>query len=116
MARRPARVCVRLIAFGEDMLRTTCLALAFCFAGSATAQTAVRPDPADPKAAAPARAYESAFKDYRPYVDPEIARWREVNEEVGGLKGHVGHAPAPPGGATKPAAKPAAPAGHGAHK
>src|SRR5687768_280130 len=104
MARRPARVCVRLIAFGEDMLRTTCLALAFCFAGSATAQTAARPDPADPKAPAPSVVYESAFKSYRPYVDPEIARWRQVNDEVGRLKGHVGHVPPQSGSAAKPAA------------
>ena len=98
------------------MLRTTHLALAMCFAGTTAAQTAARPDPADPKAAAPARAYESAFKDYRHYVDPDIARWREVNDEVGRLNGHVGHVPRQPGSANKPGAKPPAAGGHGAHK
>ncbi len=98
------------------MLKISCVALAICFAGGAAAQTATRPDPAEPKAAAPAPAYDSAFKDYRPYVDPEIARWKDVNQEVGRLNGHVGHVPQQPGVAQKPAAKPPAQGGHGAHK
>jgi hypothetical protein len=101
------------------MLKTICFTLAACVAGSAVAQSTARPDPAESKAAAPAPAYDSAFKDYRPYVDPEIARWREVNQEVGRLKGHVGnvgHVPQQPGAAAKPAAKPPAQGGHGAHK
>jgi hypothetical protein len=95
------------------------LAVLFAFAAGTTfAQVAVtaRPDPADPRAAEQARPYESAFKDYRPYVDPDIARWREVNEEVGRLNGHVGHVPQQPGTAAKPGAKPPAQGGHGAHK
>lgn len=76
------------------MLRTTCIALAACFAGGAAAQNPARPDPADPKASAPMRPYASAFDGYRPYDDPEIARWRAVNEEMGRLKGHAGHVPA----------------------
>ena len=98
------------------MHKKTLLALAACFAGSATAQTAARPDADDPKAAVPARPYESAFKDYKPYVDPEVSSWREVNENVGRLNGHVGHLPQQPGSAARPGAKPPAPAGHGAHK
>ena len=98
------------------MHKKTLLALAACFAGSAAAQTAARPDPSEPKAAAPAPSYDSAFKDYRPYVDPEIARWREVNQEVGRLNGHVGHVPQQTGTAAKPGAKPPAQAGHGGHK
>ena len=97
------------------MHRTTLFALAACFAGSAAAQATVRPEPADPKAATSAQPYESAFKDYRPYVDPEIARWREVNDEVGRLKGHVGHVGHVPQQPASPA-KPAASSGHGAHK
>jgi len=85
------------------MHKTIAFALAACFAGSAAAQHLARPDPADPKASAPARAYDSAFKDYRPYADPDLARWREANEEVGRLGGHVGHA-----GRGKPAPKPPA--------
>ena len=75
------------------MLKTTCFALAASFAGSAIGQAVVRPDPSDPKTSAPVRPYESAFQGYRPYTDPEIARWRAVNEEMGRLKGHAGHVP-----------------------
>ena len=97
------------------MLKTICFTLAACFAGSAAAQTTARTDPADPKAAAPARAYESAFKDYRPYADPEVARWRQSNEEMGRLGGHVGQVPREASPA-RPGVKPPAPAGHGGHK
>lgn len=98
------------------MLKTACFSLAAMLAGSAAAQTAARLDPADPKAAVPVRPYESAFKDYRPYVEPEIARWREVNEEVARLAGHMGHVPQQPGTAAKPGAKSPAKGGHGGHK
>ena len=100
------------------MLKTICFTLAAWLAGSAVAQPPARHDPADPKAAAPSRPYESAFKDYRPYVDPEIARWRESNEEMGRLGGHVGHVPGsvPPRGAAPQPAKPPAHAGHGERK
>ena len=94
------------------MLKPLCFMLAACVAGSAAAQTAAPPDPADPKAAVPARPYEPAFKGYRPYVDPEVTRWRQSNEEVGRLGGHVGHMPKAQG----PAVKPAAQGGHGSHK
>jgi len=98
------------------MSKIFCIALAVCAAGSAAAQTTARPDPADPKAAVPARAYESAFKDYRPYADPNVARWRQSNEEMGRLGGHVGHVPRETGATAKPGAKQPAPAGHGGHK
>lgn len=82
-------------------------------ATTAVAQTAPRPDPADPKQGAPAApAYEPAFRDYRPYADPEVGRWRQVNDEVGRLGGHSGHVPRKP----EAAAKPPAPASHGSHK
>ena len=97
------------------MLKTICFMLAACLASSAAAQATARPDPADPKAAVPARPYESAFKDYRPYVDPDVARWRQSNEEMGRLGGHVGHVPRETGPA-RPGAKPPAAAGHGGHK
>ena len=94
------------------MLKTVCFMLAACVASSATAQTAARPDPADPKAAVPARPYEPVFKDYRPYLDPEVSRWRQSNEEMGRLGGHVGHVPKAQGATPKPAAQ----GGHGSHK
>ena len=94
------------------MLKTNCFMLLACVAGSAAAQGTARPDPADPKAAVPARPYEPAFKDYRPYVDPEVTRWRQSNEEVGRLGGHVGHVPK----AQEPAAKPPAQGAQGSQK
>ena len=100
------------------MLKTICFTLAAWLAGSAVAQTSARSDPADSKAIVPARPYESAFKDYRPYVDPDVARWREANEAMGRLGGHVGHVPGsvPPRGAAPQPAKPPAHAGHGERK
>ena len=98
------------------MLKTICLSLATCFAGSAAAQNPAQPDPADAKTSVPARPYESAFKDYRPYADAEVVRWREINEEMGRLGGHVGHLPKSPDATTKPAAKAPAHSGHGGHK
>ena len=92
------------------MFRMTYFALAASFAGGAIGQAAVRPDPSDPKANAPVRPYVSAFEGYRPYADPEIARWRAVNEEMGRLKGHAGHVPASAPAKTGAAISPKTPA------
>ncbi|MSQ49057.1 MAG: hypothetical protein EXR30_01570 [Betaproteobacteria bacterium] len=97
-------------------MKKICFVLAACVAGSTAAQAAARPDPAEPKAAVPVRPYESAFKNYQPYVDPDIARWREVNDEVGRLNGHMGHLPRQPGSAAKPGAKPPVQDEHRGHK
>jgi len=99
------------------MLKRTAISLAVFAASSAGAQAPARPDPADPKAGGAERpAYESGFKGYRPYSDPEIARWRESNERAGRLGGHQGHVPQAPVGSGKPEAKPQAPSMHGGHK
>lgn len=99
------------------MLKTTSLTLAALLAGSAAAQTPARQDPADPKAAVPPHsAYRSAFKDYRPYVEPEIGRWRDVNNDMARLGGHAGQMGNAPGKARSPEAKPPMPAGHGVHR
>ena len=100
------------------MFTKTSFLLAAFIAGSAAAQAPARPDPADPKAAVSSRPYESAFEDYRPYVDPEVARWRESNEEMGRLGGHIGHVPGsvPPRGVAPQSAKPPAHTGHGERK
>ena len=89
-----------------------------CAPLAAAAQAAAKPDPAKAKAGTPAAAYESAFTGYRPYVDPELARWREVNEEMGRLNGHIGHVPGsvPPRGAAAPTPKPHMHSGHGEKK
>ena len=96
------------------MLKTTCFTLAAIFAGGAAAQNPARPDPADAKAAAPSHPYQSAFKDYRRYADPEVAGWRDVNDEMRRLGGHGGHLKPAPGAAVEPKTNP--PAGQGASK
>lgn len=91
---------------------------------SALAQPAPRPAPTDPAAAAPAVRYESAFAGYVPHQEPEIAAWRDVNDEAARIGGHIGilrqsgmHGGKPSAGSTSPSAAPipARPAvpGHG---
>lgn len=90
------------------MRKTIAAMLCAPIAGAAAAQDVARPASADAGQAARAPAYESAFRDYRPYADPEPARWRDVNDEVGRLGGHVGHVPRVAPRATPGAAKPPA--------
>lgn len=73
------------------MKKTVCFALAALLAASASAQQAAQPHPADPKAGGSMRPYESSLRDYRPYVEPEVGRWREANQDAGRLGGHAGH-------------------------
>ena len=54
------------------------------------AGAAAQDRPADPAATAPALKYESAFADYRPYREEKLAPWRDLNDEVGRVGGHVG--------------------------
>jgi hypothetical protein len=58
------------------------LALAAQAAGSAT------PPEAKPEATA---AYHSTTSEYIPYREGGIADWRQVNDEMGKLRGHAGH-------------------------
>jgi hypothetical protein len=88
------------------MNRSLFIAVLVCFAGAATAQA--RPDAADPKAGSLMPEYRSAFADYRPFREPELAGWREANEEVRQAGGHKGHSSQEPPAADAPA-KPAAP-------
>ncbi|MGE0874845.1 MAG: hypothetical protein AB7O31_09255 [Burkholderiales bacterium] len=86
-------------------------------AGGAAAQDTPRATPADATKPGGVPAYESAFRDYRPYVDPELVRWRETNDEMARLKGHVGHLPASVRpGSTPTTARPPAHPGHGGAK
>ena len=57
---------------------------------AAASGTAAQQQATDPAAKAPAIRYESAFGDYRPHRDEKLAPWREVNDEVGRIGGHVG--------------------------
>ena len=86
------------------MLKTICFTLFASIAGSAVAQNSARSDPANPKLVVPVRPYESVFTGYRPYVDAKVARWRETNEEMGRLGGHLGDVPKSSDETNKPAA------------
>lgn len=56
----------------------------------AIAQQQSRANPADPEVAAPSPQYRSAFDGYRPFRDEKLAPWRDVNDEVGRVGGHIG--------------------------
>jgi len=70
-----------------------------------SAQTSASAPAAATSEAAPQLRHQSAFSDYRPYQDPPLADWRQVNDAVGAAasKGQshgshdapVGKAPAP---------------------
>ena len=47
-------------------------------------------NPADPAVPVPALQYESAFTDYRGGRETPLAPWRDVNEEVARVGGHLG--------------------------
>ena len=73
---------------------------------------ALAPHPADPAAPVPAMRYESAFSGYSSFREEPLAPWRNVNDEVARVGGHIGIV----GGAGRigpgtgsPAAKPPAP-------
>ena len=74
------------------------------------ATAAQRPAAADPAAPVPPLKYESAFSAYRPYQDPPVRNWAEVNEEVAKAGGHIGifggAGPAPHGAPKAPTQSP----------
>jgi len=96
-------------------IRLFCAVAASFAAGMGAAQDARRPGPADPSAAVPTLRYESAFAGYRRQAEEKLVPWREANEEVRRLGGHVGHVPA---GAAKDGtpARPLPQAGQGARQ
>jgi hypothetical protein len=57
---------------------------------AASEPSAGRNDPANPEAPVPAVQYESAFQDYRGFRETPLAPWREVNDEVARVGGHLG--------------------------
>jgi hypothetical protein len=105
----------------NNILSRLAPAVALCLPLLAVAQ-AGRPDPADPKAAAPALRYQSAFADYKPWQDTKPGDWRAVNDIVRDAaakgSGHAGDAmPADtPASAPPKAAAPAMPGDGGHHK
>lgn len=71
-------------------LAALCCALAAVWLLPAAAQQTERKHPADPTATAPAPAYESAFAGYQPLGTEKPGQWRELNDEVGRVGGHIG--------------------------
>lgn len=72
------------------MKRAVLFALSALAGGAVTAQQADDARPPDTRAEAPGVSYRSAFEDYRPFRDQELAPWREVNDEVARVGGHLG--------------------------
>jgi Cu/Ag efflux protein CusF len=70
----------------------SCLAMLVLVAGAATAaeQPGKLPDPMDSRSGTPIVEYASAFADYRPFREPELRPWQEVNKEVADNPG-MGH-------------------------
>jgi hypothetical protein len=66
------------------------LLLAALAAGTVSAQTPARPDPADSAARVPAPAYRSSFEGYRRLENGNPPRWRAANDEAARIGGHVG--------------------------
>lgn len=92
---------------------------ALAAAGAALAQEPRRAGPAEASANAPNSRYDSVFTGYRRYQDEPIAPWREANDEMRRLGGHVGHVPGtatPSVPAPGAAPKPAPHHGHGGKK
>jgi hypothetical protein len=95
------------------LARTLAAAALVCAVAAAGAQT---PAPRERAVAPPA--YRSAYEGYRPFVEEPAAPWREVNDTVGRVGGHIGVLRAE--GATAPT-QPALPVaalkgeGHDAH-
>jgi hypothetical protein len=90
------------------------LAIAACAPLAAAQQPAPQSGPADPAAPAPVFQYDSAFSSYRSFREEPLAPWRDVNDEVARVGGHIGILRGTPGGhgSAKPGAIP--PAGNAA--
>jgi hypothetical protein len=72
------------------MRQVTLALLAISACGAAFAQSEGKNDPRAPEARVPALTYQSAFQEYRPYREQELASWRAVNDEVARVGGHIG--------------------------
>lgn len=74
----------------QSKLAVLCCACAAFWLPPAAAQQSAKKHPADPQATVPVPAYTSAFAGYRPLRDEPLASWREVNNEVARVGGHIG--------------------------
>lgn len=67
-----------------------CACAAFWLPPAAAQQQAAAAHPADPRALVPPPQYSSAFNSYRPFRDEKPGPWREINDEVARVGGHLG--------------------------
>ncbi|MBM3570807.1 MAG: hypothetical protein FJX52_00385 [Alphaproteobacteria bacterium] len=92
--------------------------LPFALSGHGLAEEAKPRHPSDPAASGSNVVYQSSFKAYTPFQDQQPESWRQVNDTIGKLRGHIDHikpldapagqAPAPPRGrASNPSSRPA---------
>lgn len=86
-----------------------CCALTAVWLSPAAAQQTERKHPADPSAAVPAPVHSSAFSGYQPLGSEKPGAWRELNDEVGRIGGHLGIVRG-----TAPVSKPGQSTGHAA--
>jgi hypothetical protein len=93
------------------LARILAVAALACATAAAAAQVPAQP-PAD-RGAPPPPTYQSAYEGYRPYVEEPLAPWREVNDTVERVGGHVGVLRAGEPGSAPAAAPAAAPKGAG---
>lgn len=70
------------------MLARTLVAAAFV--GATAAAGAQTPVQKPGERAGPLPPYRSTYEGYRPYAEEPAAPWREVNDVVGRIGGHVG--------------------------
>jgi hypothetical protein len=67
-----------------------CCAMGAMACVPAAAEEAVRAGPTDASIFVPEPRYESAFSGYVRQRDGKLASWREANDEVARIGGHVG--------------------------
>ena len=60
------------------------------FAASPAIAAQPMPVSADPTAIVPGAQYRSVFSGYRPYREAGVAPWRDANDEVARVGGHMG--------------------------
>jgi len=74
----------------QSKLAVLCCACAAFWLPLAAAQQPVLTGPTDPQASVPVPSYTSAFAGYQRLRDETLAPWREVNDEVARVGGHMG--------------------------
>lgn len=71
----------------------TCISTALCIGGTLWAACASGQsvsNPTDPAVRVPPVRYQSVFAGFDSYREAKVASWREVNDEVARVGGHMG--------------------------